>query len=264
MDRPDQEDFIKRLKNQTIDLQLYNEIVRDNRLSLYVSTSPKTMSSYSYIEEEIAPEKFKNALFTNPSLVRSNPLGVSGREYTDDSALMNVDYLSKRLSYVHPASESDHVGKPDELIQQSLNFINEHNGWTDDYRYSRINSSTKQVFYQLYFHGMPVFSRDTETEIELYWGTNRVYRYIRPYYAVADSRLKNDIQLQSGQDIYDLIYSFDDKKVLTIDDIAIGYNLIRDGQQRLLNLEPSWYYLSNGSWTRVTPELLGGGKFGLE
>ena len=106
-----QEDFIKRIKNQTMDLPVYNEIVRENRLSLYVSTSPKTMSSYSYIEEEIAPEKFKNALFTNPSLVRSNPLGVSGREYTDDSALMNVDYLSKRLSYVHPASESDKVGK---------------------------------------------------------------------------------------------------------------------------------------------------------
>ncbi|WP_177184500.1 YycH family regulatory protein [Psychrobacillus sp. OK032] len=260
----DQEDFIRRIKNQTMDLPVYNEIVRENRLSLYVSTSPQTMSSYSYIEEEIAPEKFKNALFTNPSLVRSNPLGVSGREYTDDSALMNVDYLSKRLSYVHPASESDKVGKTDELIQQSLNFINEHSGWTDDYRYSRINNSTKQVSYQLHFQGMPVFSKDPETEINLSWGTNRVYRYIRPYYAIADAQKGREIQLRSGQDIYNLIHALYENKVQSIDDIAIGYNLSRNGQQPLLNLEPSWYYLSNGSWTRVTPELLGGGKFGLE
>ncbi|MFJ5771947.1 YycH family regulatory protein [Psychrobacillus sp. NPDC093180] len=258
------EDFIKRLKNETMDLPVYNEIVRENRLSLYVSASPINMSSYSYIEEEISPEKFKNALFTNPSLVRSNPLGVSGREYTDDSALMNVDYLVKSLSYVHPASESDKVEKSDELIQQSLNFVNEHSGWTDDYRYSRINNTTKQVSYQLYFHGMPVFSKDPETEINVHWGTNRVYRYIRPYFAIADASKQRDIQLRSGQDIYDLIHALHENKVLSIDDIAIGYNLSRNGQQRLMNLEPSWYYLSNGSWTRITPELLGGGKFGLE
>ncbi|TQR11535.1 YycH family regulatory protein [Psychrobacillus soli] len=261
-----QETFIKRLKKQTIDLPVYNEIERVNRLSLYVTTSPKIMSSYSYIVEEIAPEKFKNALFTTPSLVRSNPLGTSGQEYTDDSALMNVDFIFKRLSYVHPASESDQVGKSDELIQQSLNFVNEHNGWTDDYRYSRINFSTKQVSYQLYFLGMPVFSKDTATEIIQYWGTNRVYRYIRPYYTldVSTPAKKRDVQLQSGQNIYDLIYSLSDKKVSSIDDIAIGYNLSQDDQEKVLNLEPSWYYLANGSWIRVTPELLGGGKFGLE
>ncbi|MFJ8064293.1 YycH family regulatory protein [Psychrobacillus sp. NPDC096426] len=261
----DREDFIKHAKRQTMDQPVYNEIERANRLSLYISATPRTMASYSYFVEEIAPEKFKNALFTNPSLVRSNPLGVSGQEYTDDSALMNVDFLYKRLSYVHPASESDSVGKPDELIQQSLNFINEHNGWTDDYRYSRMNSSTKQVSYQLYFHGVPVYSKDTATEITQYWGTNSVYRYIRPYYTLDDSSPEErEVQLQSGQDIYDLIYSFYDKKVQSIDDIAIGYSLSQDSHQPLLNLEPSWYYLANGSWTRITPELLGGGKFGLE
>ncbi len=260
------ENFVKSLKKQTRDLLEYNEIERVNRLSLYVTASPRIMSSYSYIIEDIAPEKFKNALFTTPSLVRSNPLGVSGQEYTDDSALMNVDFLFKRLSYVHPASESDHVGKADELIQQSLNFVNEHNGWTNDYRYSRINASTKQVSYQFYFLGMPVFSKDTATEITQYWGTNRVYRYIRPYYTlnVATPAKKRDVQLKSGQDIYDLIHSLSDKKVSSIDDIAIGYNLSQDDQPKVLNLEPSWYYLANGSWTRVTPELLGGGKFGLE
>lgn len=259
-----QEDFISRLKNETMDLPVYNEIVREKRLSLYVSASPKAIPSYTYIEEEIAPEKFKNALFANPSLVRSNPLGTSGREYSDDSALMNVDYLLKRLSYVYPASESDKVGKPDELIQQSLNFINEHSGWTDDYRYSKINNSTKQVSYQLYFHGMPVFSKDPETEISVHWGTNRVYRYIRPYVSIADTLRQGEIPLRSGQDIYDLIHALHENKVLSIDDIAIGYNLSRNDQQRIVDLEPSWYYLSNGSWTRITPELLGGGKFGLE
>ena len=37
---------------------------------------------------------------------------------------------------------------------------------------------------------------------------------------------KEKFQLRSGQDIYDLIPRLDDNKVLSIDDIAIGYNLI--------------------------------------
>ena len=47
---------------------------------------------------------------------------------------------TKRLSYVHPAAESENSGIPSELIQNTLNFVNEHDGWTDDYRYSRYES----------------------------------------------------------------------------------------------------------------------------
>lgn len=266
VDNVNREGLSARTTKKSINLPIYNEIERPGRLSLYVSKDPESIIGYTYILEEIDKEKFINALFTSPNLVRSNPLGISQQEYTDDSALMNVDFLSKKLLYVHPASESEDASNPGELIQNSVNFINEHNGWTDDYRYSRINPATQQVSYQLYLDGIPVFSDDTWTEMTTYWGVNRIYRYTRPYFTlnVSNPIKSGDIQLVSGQDTFDLISTFSDISMLSVDDIAVGYYLSQDDQQLSMSLEPSWYYLLNGSWTRVSPEILGGGKFGLE
>ncbi|MFF2754511.1 YycH family regulatory protein [Psychrobacillus sp. NPDC058041] len=264
VEKVDREALSERLIKQTVNLKTYSEIVRPGKLSIFASDNPENITGYTYILEEIPPEKFKNALFTSPSLVRSNPVGTNGQEYTDDSALMTVDFLFKRLSYVHPASESKNPGIPAELIQHSVDFINEHNGWTDDYRYNRINPATQQVSYQLYMNGLPVFSNDTSTEISQFWGVNRVYRYIRPYYSLNNSTLikKRDVQLPSGKTTYDLISS--EVKASSVDDMVVSYYLSQDDQQPLLNLTPSWYYLSKGIWTRVSPDILGGGKFGLE
>ena len=258
--------FVNRVVGQLSKLKTYSEIERPGKLSLFVTNTPEDVENYTYILEKISLEKFKNALFASPSLVRSNPVGTSGQEYTDDSVKMNDEFNSKRISYVDPAAESETPGEPAEIIHQSISFINEHNGWTDDYRYFRSNPATKQVSFQLYLSGMPVFSNDTWTEITAYWGENRVYRYIRPYYTFSNSTpiKRNTVQLPSGQATYDLISTLSGLNMASVDDIVLGYYLTQDDQQLSLNLEPSWYYLLNGSWVRVSPELLGGGNIGLE
>ncbi|WP_277584066.1 YycH family regulatory protein [Psychrobacillus antarcticus] len=258
--------FTNRIVEYGETMQVYNEIVRDNKLSLYVSSIPENIGSYTYRIKEIESDKFKDALFNNPSLVRSNPVSMSEQQFTDDSALMNVNFTYKSLHYVHPASENENPGNPVDLITNSLNFVNEHNGWTDDYRYSRMNTATRQINYQLYFAGLPVFSRDTLTEISQYWGLERVYRYYRPLYTihVADRLKTQEVQLASGQSIYDFLSTSTDTNMNSIDDVLMGYYLSRDDDQFLFNLEPCWYYLESGSWVRVSPELLGGAKFGLE
>lgn len=258
--------FTERILEHAEKMQVYNEIVRNNKLSLYVSSIPENIINYTYSIKEIESDKFKDALFNNPSLVRSNPVVMGEQQFTDDSALMNVNFTFKSLNYVHPASENENPGNPVDLIQNSLNFVNEHNGWTDDYRYSRMNTATRQINYQLYFDGLPVFSKDTLTEISQYWGIDRVYRYYRPFYTldVPIPWETREVQLVSGQSIYDFLSTATDINVSSIDDVVIGYYLSRDDGQSLFNLEPSWYYLESGSWVRVSPELLGGAKFGLE
>lgn len=263
IDKVDKEGFANRILKPAIKFSEYHEIVKEGKLSLFVSNNPIDAVTYTYYLGEVPPERFKNALFNNPSLVRSNPVGTSIQEFTDDSALMKVDFLTKKLSYVHPASESENSRTPAELIQSSLNFVNEHNGWTDDYRYSRMNIKDQQIDYQLYFQGLPVFSNDTATEITQYWGINRVYRYIRPYYSLDISVLlrKREVQLASGHAIYDLLASIPDLDIASVEELKTGYYLSQGDQ---LNLEPSWYYLLNGTWNRISPEILGGVNFGLE
>lgn len=245
----------------------YKEIVRDGKFSLYTTSNPEKVVQYTYLVEEIDTNRFKDALFNIPSLVvrRSNPVG-SGEQYTDDNALMTVDPISKRLSYVHPASEGEFLGKSSELLYNSLSFVNEHDGWTDDYRFSRMNKESSQVNYQLYFDGLPVFSKDMlTTEIVQVWGSNRVYRYNRPYYTLnALPITSTDLELLSGQNAYELLTLVPNLQVSLIDDLVQGYYISKDEDQPLFTLVPSWYYQMNGSWLRLSPETLGGGTYGLE
>lgn len=247
-------------------MQVYNEVIRDNKLSLYVSSIPENIISYTYSIKEIETNKFKDALFNNPSLVRNNPVSMSGQQYTDDSALMTVDFSYESLSYVHPDSENENPANAVDLINNSLNFVNEHDGWTDDYRYSRMNTANRQINYQLYFAGLPVFSKDTSTEISQKWGIDRVYQYLRPRYTldVPVPLETREVRVASGQSIYDFLSTATDINLSNIDDVVNAYYLSQDENQSHFNLEPSWYYLESGSWIRISPELLGGAKFGLE
>ena len=258
--------FTNRILKYAETMQVYNEIIRDNQLSLYASLIPENIISYTYSIKDIDTDKFKDALFNNPSLVRSNSVSTSEQQFTDDSALMNVDFTKKSLNYVHPASENENLMNSVDLLQNSLKFVNEHNGWTDDYRYSRMNTANRQINYQLYFAGLPVFSRDMINEISQMWGVDRVYKYIRPLYTLkgAIPFETREVQLASGQSIYDFLSTATEINMDAIDDVVIGYYLSRDENKEHFNLEPSWYYLQSGSWIRISPELLGGAKFGLE
>ena len=258
--------FVDRILKHADKMQVYNEIIIENKLSLYASSVPENIQSYTYSIKDIEIEKFKDALFNNPSLVRSNPVSLNEQQFTDDSALMKVNFNSKTLNYVHPASENDNPGKSVDLIQNSLNFVNEHNGWTDDYRYFRMNTNDRHINYQLYFADLPVFSKDILTEVSQRWGVDRVYKYIRPLYTLTGAVpfKTREVQLASGQSVYDFLSTATDINTSGIDDIVIAYYLSRDETEPHFNLEPSWYYLESGSWIRISPELLGGTKYGLE
>lgn len=259
-------EFINRVEDMDRRLPIYNEIVREERQSLFVSSVQLPLEEYTFGMEEISPEKFKNALFSNPNLVRSNPVGTSSQQYTDDSALMNIDYGPRRISYVHPASETELPGDSATLISNSMEFVNEHEGWTDDYRLSRINANTQQIHYQLHLKGLPVFSDTMATDLIQYWGVTDVYRYIRPYYTLNESSPFRTArkQLPSGQYIYDYLAGLGDVDMNLVSDIKPGYYVRRDPTQPILILEPYWYYQLSGTWVRIVPEVSGGGAIGLE
>ncbi|WP_342527334.1 two-component system activity regulator YycH [Chryseomicrobium sp. FSL W7-1435] len=259
-------EFLNRVEDMDRRLPIFNEIVREDVQSLYVSSVQVPLEEYTFGMEEISPEKFKNALFTNPNLVRSNPVGASSQQYTDDSALMNIDYGPRRISYVHPASETELPGDSATLVMDSIEFVNEHEGWTDDYRLSRINARGQQINFQMHLKGLPVFSDTMATDMTQYWGLDQVYRYIRPYYTLNQSSPFRTTrkQLPSGQFIYDYLATQGTVDMNLVTDIKPGYFIRRDPAQPILTLEPYWYYQVGETWVRIVPELSGGGAIGLE
>ncbi|MGG1215812.1 two-component system activity regulator YycH [Micromonospora provocatoris] len=256
-------EFVKDIIEPSKLQSAYKEVERDGYTSLYVPSDKIESVKYTYYMNELSPELFKNVLFSEPNVVQRNVESATFEKYTDGLSLMTVDTRSKSLTYVYPAAESSIRIEPSKLFKDSFDFINEHGGFTADYRYVSSNPSKNQIDYQLYLQGFPVYSDQATTRITTVWGDNRIFRYRRPYFSL-DISEKEIKELPSGTEIVEKIHKLNNIVLSDIDEIAVGYYLTQDENLRLFTLEPSWFIIRNGSWILVTPEMLGGVKNGLE
>lgn len=243
----------------------YVEQARDNNLSLYVVANPLEAIQYTYYTFEIRPELFKNLLFEDTNIVEKTVEGAL-EKYNDDMSLLKLDTKTKIMNYVDPSTESISAITPYNLLTYSFDFVNEHGGFTDDYRFASMNLQKHVVEYQLYLQGYPVFSSTALTRISITWGEDRIHRYRRPYYLL-DFDLENEItvkELDSGVDMVRYIESHTELDLSKIDDIVIGYDLIQNPDSRLFRLEPSWFAIIGNTSKRLPTEWIRGDEYGLE
>ncbi|RUL49439.1 MULTISPECIES: YycH family regulatory protein [Lysinibacillus] len=236
----------------------YKEIKRDEKLSLYVPVNPVEVVQYTYVIDQVSPEKFKEVLFKDPNIVKRNIESATSSKYTDGMAFMTSETNTKTINYVYPASESIIDIKGSKLLQNSFDFINEHGGLTGDYRYVYRNIPKQITEYQLFLKGVPVYSSITSTRISTTWGDNQIFRYKRPYYSLDMDIASETQQLPPGERIVETLENLND-----IDDIFVGYFLVQN-DELLYTLEPSWFVIHNGGWTRIMSESVGGLGYGLE
>lgn len=242
----------------------FKEVERDGFTSLYITNDKIESAKNTYFVEE-KPEIFKNVLFTNPNNILRTDESTTTEKYQDGMSRMVIDSKLKSLAYVYPAAESSIRIEPSKLLTDSFEFINEHGGFTDDYRYVSTSTSNNQLDYQLYLHGLPIYSDQAINRITTVWGDNRIFRYKRPYFSFEKdiSAEKEMKELPSGSEIIEKIQKLKNINLSDIDDIVVGFYLTYD-QSTIVTLEPCWFVIRNGVSTKLTPEILGGVKNGLE
>ncbi|WP_107951467.1 YycH family regulatory protein [Lysinibacillus parviboronicapiens] len=244
---------------------VFKEVERDGYTSLYVANDKIESVKYTYYIVDLPLESFKNVLFTDPNIVQSNVESSTSEKYTDGMSLMTIDKRLKSLNYVYPAAESSERTEPSKLLNSSFEFINEHGGFTADYRYVSTSTSKNQLDYQLYLQGYPVYSDQATTRITTVWGDNRIFRYKRPYFSLDMDISEQEIkELPSGAEIVEKIHTLNNIVLSDIDEIVLGYYLTKEENESLFNLEPRWFVIRNGAWILLTPDMLGGVKNGLE
>lgn len=254
------ENFVRNVIEAGQSFDEYVEIDRGNTPLLTVSKDPVLITRNTYYQEEINPHRFRDALFNDPKAVRRSQVDTNQEEYGDDHAFMSVNTKTKMLSYVMPAAESQEIAIPSELLLNTIDFINEHGGWTDEFRYAYMNPISRHVEFQLYVDGLPVHSEQPGTnEITQKWGESRVFKYLRPYYTLDVDLEKVEEELPSGVEVAEALRNSDELDFDSIDEITIGYYMIHEEGRRLLILEPCWYYLIKDNWIRFMPAQYPGG-----
>ncbi|WP_174734673.1 YycH family regulatory protein [Mesobacillus harenae] len=257
-------DFINQFYKQANKLNLYFPYETANKAK-YLPVQETEMVRYRYYPNPLDSDKFKDALFNDPSFVQRSPVE-DGEEFTDDTSRMAVNYGTNMIYYINPTNESEVTIGTNDILKKSIDFVDGHSGWTDAYRYSYKDDLNRQVIFRLYSSdGYPIFNPFGMSEIYQMWSQNEINQYIRPRFNL-ELPLQpdmNTVTVPSGQTALDFIQASPNFNPDLFEDITLGYNMISDPKDSsLILLEPAWFYLYQNNWQQITFE--GGINNGLE
>jgi len=256
------------IQEQKENMFVYEEFEREGNLSLYLTKERQDVIQFTYFIDEFPHELFNSVLFTNPSIVQKT-MEISGdtvlEKYSDDIAVVIYDTNSKIMNYVSLAANRYVSLDATSLLKNTIEYVNDHGGFTADYRLSTINESSNIVEYQMYFQGYPVYSTSTLTRIVTTWGNEQINRYRRPYFSLDTdiTTVKTVKEILSGEEVVSYLQN-QNLSNLKVDEVFVGYHLEKDPSTNVFVLEPSWFALSEGNWIRITTDLVGGTANGLE
>lgn len=234
--------------------------------TIFLPEEETVMTTYKYFPGTLDSEDFKKALFNDPSFVQKSTVGPV-EEYTNGSSKMSVNTESHILKYINPTVDDNYLDNSYDLVKRSIDFVNDHGGWTDSYRYVAKNEYNRSVTFRLYsMDGYPVFNRYGLAEINEVWGRNQLNKYERPNISLELLTTETQkVTRPSGHVALEFLKNQKNFKPELLEEVILGYRMDRDSDEnRLIFLEPVWFYRYDKSWGQITMEDLGGSQHGLE
>lgn len=193
----------------------------------------------------IEPEDFINALFSSPSVVTPN---VTEAYFTDGQRGMRIAQDGRRLEYINPIQTNYDPIDEMELIERSVNKINEHKGWTNDYLLEGLDNKKNEISFRLYYEGYPTYDHNQLTVMNQKWREQELYQYVRPLVSIGNLLNATKHTLPAGEEVIATIENASDLDEEEIEDIRIGYKLEYVDDAFSLTLDPGWYILYKGDW----------------
>lgn len=223
--------------------------VKEGDTPIYIRKGSLTMPRHSASINTTDPKLLVNAIFSDPSAVKTNIIE-DETLYTDGQRQMHV-YSNRRLmEFVNPYQGYERMS-PNDLLEKSIDDINEYNGWTDAFNLQEIDPVHNRITYQMYYKGYPVFNNELAT-IEQEWHDQDLIRYKRPLFSINDPLGGEEIELPSGNAVKNYLQSNPEYDMEKVDNIKVGYRLsFQDSSFYTLDLVPVWYIKYNGKWQEV-------------
>lgn len=225
-------------------------IFEDGKRPIYLPANKPEIRGQTFATDQISPTLLVNALFPNKDDVTPN---FGEQYYTDGQRGMRRLEDGNLAEFINPIHLKVHHTNSLELLNLSLKSINEHKGWTDDYRLVNINEADDTIRYRMYYNDLPVFNNHELSVIEQSWRDQDLHLYQRPLFKL-DSLFPTDItELASGED---LIYYLNNNEIYSpenIENIQLGYYLrSSESSDESISFKPSWFIKYNDRWLEVS------------
>ncbi|WP_027964555.1 YycH family regulatory protein [Halalkalibacillus halophilus] len=227
---------------------------------IYVPTEPVEVSSPTILTERLERQTIINILFNNPSLVRQQRLSSSteDRNFTDGTRELQTSQVLRNqefMTYVNPLTVETMSMTDQELIRRSIDFNNDHLGFTDDFQIDQIQNASNTIDYRMHYDGTPIFDESDYWMMEQSWSPNELQEFNRPLFET-QTRFQNEgdvDELDSGIDVYQFFENNQDEFSLDlIENMRIGYAVeIGDEVSGVLFLQPTWHIYYAGRWRTI-------------
>ncbi|GAK03408.1 YycH protein [Geomicrobium sp. JCM 19037] len=222
---------------------------------LYLPIEPVYYTNRSY---EIETSDYISPAAFEPLLFDEEPIPVSEQSiYIGSSQQMTVSSNNDFLEFTDvtvPVTQSEN---PDQIVQDAINYVNLHGGFTEKYQLYGYGSDRANVEedeyarFRLVEDGVPVLDSSNDGYINVMRSYNEVIsNYTRPLYTLGrfQSELASSEQLPHGERVWESIG--EDREEIT--DVRVGYTIHREqGITETISFEPEWYVLLNNVWQPI-------------
>ncbi|MRX73409.1 hypothetical protein GJU40_14785 [Bacillus lacus] len=229
--------------------------------------------SIQIVTETIKGDVFKQALFSNPSIVNQDTRPDGERYFTDGTRVMEISPYTGLVKYIDPTVDQP-IFIEAKAIQQSINYLNNHGGWTDTYRFFRMNlkrHEVQEVSFQLFINNLfvlPDGKSSMPTEITQVWGNNEIASYTRPSYRLRTNLSDGEnSSIESGDELLARITRDGSIDLSSVVRIMPVYELSSSAENMIVELNPVWSIEDRAGSLKIVndlPEKLGGNTSGLE
>lgn len=221
----------------------------------YVTTEPISLEKYTYETTDLSAQAFTQILFNDPSVIETYPQTNQGETYTDGNRIMSLNESGSILHFVRPDIRGGSPAGVPSVIEDGLDFINNHSGWTNDYLADDWAETDldDHASFRLYVQGLPVLAsnqgQDQHFKVGVKRAANSITEYTRPMYQLADEPLEKsgNVTLPPFEDVQQHIREYEAFSNRAVEDITIGHYMVR--QRSYATFEPGWYVKIDGRWT---------------
>jgi regulatory protein YycH of two-component signal transduction system YycFG len=274
----DYEYFSQKIEDTGLNNAYFNHYVRNEHGIIedviYLPTTRVEISPPIKIVQKVEPEDFKLALFNDPASVNREESN-NKIYYSSDKQVLSISLETFEMSYRSIITDVEARLSDYERVKKSVEFVNNHYGWTDEYVLFDGDKNGNKSF-RLMVDGIPVLNNNDLGLIELSWDRGQVYEYKRSLINLYSDYKRNSFpekmnekvdptiwpSLMSGYDVLGVLEQTN--KLNSVKDIKIGFKMQKyNNNSSFYEFIPSWYYYNGEYWTPIVDEL-GGEADGLE
>lgn len=217
---------------------------------IYIPSQNVSIMKRKITVASIEQTKLVKALFRKPSRVsRSNG------DYSDGTRGMRIQNEGQKMEYYNPINPDINPNKAlinaTELLGLSMDKINDHKGWTDDYRLVTMDLQTSKIQYRMYYDGYPAFSSTELAIIEQQFSNKELSKYNRSLIRLKRVLDSDEVTLPAGSVVIDYLETkyASSRDLGSVQAIQIGYECNYESDtSNIITLNPAWFIKIDNHW----------------